>query len=171
MNPYTCLVSEERVETRDSPSIWSMLPIQDENQFFTVSPTSAGKGLMKSFDSSIYEFKKFLLYVCIYVSSDVCMSAPRFIQFVLGRCYAPERIVKMMKVYIERNNMQVELIRFHKNIDFIHVYFCEATNFTIDAMCDVYALLIETIQLYFKRTLCIRFHMFAFLITRLTYLS
>ena len=31
---------------------------------------------------------------------------------------------------MERNNLQVELIvlRFRKNIDFIHVYFCEARN-------------------------------------------
>ena len=33
-----------------------------------------------------------------------------------------------MKVYIERNNMQVELIRYRKNVDFIHVYFCEITD-------------------------------------------
>ena len=31
-------------------------------------------------------------------------------------CYAKE-CVNIMKVYIERNNMQVELIRFRKNID------------------------------------------------------
>ena len=45
---------------------------------------------------------------------------------------AHNRIVNIMKVYIERNNMQVELIRFRKNIDFIHV--CEARNFPTDAM-------------------------------------
>ena len=34
-----------------------------------------------------------------------------------------------MKVYIERNNMQVELLRFReKNIDFIHVYVCQSRN-------------------------------------------
>ena len=37
-------------------------------------------------------------------------------------------IVDIMKVYIERNNEQVELIRYRKNVDFIHVYFCEATD-------------------------------------------
>ena len=34
-----------------------------------------------------------------------------------------------MKVYIEMNNLQVELIGFRKkNIDFIHVYFREAMD-------------------------------------------
>ena len=33
-----------------------------------------------------------------------------------------------MKVYIERNNLQVELIRYRKNVDFIHVYFCEVMD-------------------------------------------
>ena len=39
-----------------------------------------------------------------------------------------------MNVYIERNNKQVELIRFRKNIVFIHVYLYEARNFATDAM-------------------------------------
>ena len=48
----------------------------------------------------------------------------------LLRC-ARKRIVKIIKVYIEKSNMQVELIRFCKqNIAFIHVYFCEARNST-----------------------------------------
>ena len=43
--------------------------------------------------------------------------------------YADKRIVHIMKVYIERNNLEVELIRFRKkNVDIIHVYFCEATD-------------------------------------------
>ena len=33
-----------------------------------------------------------------------------------------------MKVYTERNNLQVGLIRYCTNVDFIHVYFCEATD-------------------------------------------
>ena len=68
----------------------------------------------------------------------------------LLRC-AHKRIVNVMKVYIERNNLQVELIRFRNKIDFIHVYFCEARNFAIDAMFThgkyfqhCYPLLIET---------------------------
>ena len=42
--------------------------------------------------------------------------------------YADKRIVNIMKVYIERNNLQVELIRCRKDVDFIHVYLCEATD-------------------------------------------
>ena len=36
-------------------------------------------------------------------------------------CCAYKRFVNIMKVYIERNNLQVELILFRKNIDFIDV--------------------------------------------------
>ena len=43
----------------------------------------------------------------------------------LLRC-AHQRIVNIMKLYNESNNIQVELIRFRKNIDFIRVYFCES---------------------------------------------
>ena len=55
------------------------------------------------------------LYVWIFfVYLSVCMSVPRFIYFgQLLRC-ADKRIVNIMKVYIERNSMQVELIRSHK---------------------------------------------------------
>ena len=47
----------------------------------------------------------------------------------LLRC-ANKRTVNIMKVYIERKNMQVELIRFRKKIAFIHIFFCEAKNST-----------------------------------------
>ena len=47
--------------------------------------------------------------VCVYVSSSLHLV--RFGQLL--RC-AHKRIVNIMKVYIERNNMQVEIIRFHK---------------------------------------------------------
>ena len=33
-----------------------------------------------------------------------------------------------MKLYIKRNNLQLELIRYHKNVDFIHISFCEAMD-------------------------------------------
>ena len=33
-----------------------------------------------------------------------------------------------MKVYIERNNLQVDLIRYSKNVDLFLCYFCEATD-------------------------------------------
>ena len=42
--------------------------------------------------------------------------------------YADKRIVNIMKVYAERNNLQLELIRSVKKLEFIHVYFCEATD-------------------------------------------
>ena len=59
--------------------------------------------------------------VCACVRACVRVSDPRLIQFALGSCYAVhiKRIVNVMKVYIEWNNMQVELIRFCKTyIDF-----------------------------------------------------
>ena len=51
--------------------------------------------------------------VCLFVSSGVCYLPVRFGQLL--RC-ANKRIVKIMKVYIERNNMQVELIRFRNKM-------------------------------------------------------
>ena len=50
--------------------------------------------------------------------------------------YAHKCIVNIMKVYIERNNMHAELIRFRKNVDFIHVYVCESS----DSMFTAYSL-------------------------------
>ena len=48
--------------------------------------------------------------------------------FVTQLCYyADKNIVNIMKMYVERNNLQLEFIRCCKNVDFIHVYFCEAT--------------------------------------------
>ena len=58
--------------------------------------------------------------------SSVCYLPVRFGQLL--RC-AHKRIVNIMKTYIERNNMQVELTRFcRKNVDFIHVYVCESSD-------------------------------------------
>ena len=49
------------------------------------------------------------------------------VRFVpLLRC-VHKRIVNIIEVYIERNNIQVELIRSHTN--FIDVYVCEASEF------------------------------------------
>ena len=44
------------------------------------------------------------------------VSDPRCIQFAFGSCYAVHinALSIIMKVYIERKNMQVELIRFRK---------------------------------------------------------
>ena len=55
----------------------------------------------------------------------------------LLRC-VHKRIVNIMKVYIERNHIRVELIRFRKNIDFIHVY--EAREFANHSMFTAYSL-------------------------------
>ena len=61
--------------------------------------------------------------VCVCVCVSPWSSLGRF-----GSCYAVQiNALSIMKVYIENNNIQVELIRLRKkNIDFIHVYFCEA---------------------------------------------
>ena len=61
------------------------------------------------------------VFVCIRSS----LHSVRFGQLL--RC-VHKRIVNIMKVYIERKNMQFELIRF-RNV-FIHVYLCEAMNST-----------------------------------------
>ena len=65
--------------------------------------------------------------VCVCMRACVCirslLHSVRFGQLL--RC-AHKRYVNIMKVYIERNNVQVELIRFREI--FIHVYFCEARN-------------------------------------------
>ena len=64
---------------------------------------------------------------CLFVSY------PRFIQFALGSCYTMhinrnQRIVNIKKVYIEKNNIEVELLRFRKDIALIHVYVCERVS-------------------------------------------
>ena len=62
--------------------------------------------------------------VCVYTRS--LLHSVRFGQLL--RC-AHKRVVNRIKVYIERSNMQVELIRFRKKkVDFIHVYVCESRN-------------------------------------------
>ena len=61
------------------------------------------------------------MYVCMYV----CISAPRFIQFVLGSCYAVHTnalSIIIIKVYIESNNIHVELIRFSKKISTLFTF-------------------------------------------------
>ena len=63
------------------------------------------------------------MFVCIRSS----LHSVRFGQLLR---LAHKRIVNIMKVYIERKNMHVEVTRFRKNSAFIHVYFCEARNST-----------------------------------------
>ena len=59
--------------------------------------------------------------MCLFVSPLPCLV--RVCQLLR---YADNRIVNILKVYIERNILQVELIRYRKQVDFIHVFFCEA---------------------------------------------
>ena len=75
--------------------------------------------------TSIYQFKKVTwlpLFVCDNVCMYVCQLSASFTYFgQLLRC-APKRIVNIMKVYIKRNNMQVELIRFRKKISTLFTF-------------------------------------------------
>ena len=66
-------------------------------------------------------------FVCLLPS----LHSVRFGQML--RC-AHKRIVNIMKVYMDRSNIQVELIRFRKHIDFIRVYICEATG-SLTTLC------------------------------------
>ena len=52
----------------------------------------------------------FTWFVCLFVC---CQSFASFSSFGQPLRYADKRIVNIMKVYIERTNLQVELIRFH----------------------------------------------------------
>ena len=61
----------------------------------------------------------------MFVGIRSSLHSARFGQLL---CCAYIRIVNIMKVYIERKNMQVELILFRKKYRHIHVYFCEARN-------------------------------------------
>ena len=84
------------------------------------------------------------VWPCGWVGGSVCViSDPRFIQLALSMLLhcAHKRIVKIMKVYIERHHILVELIRFRtQNIDFIHFYVYEATKFANHSMCSAYSL-------------------------------
>ena len=63
---------------------------------------------------------------------EVCQILASFNLF-WGSCYAVHiNALSIIKVYIERNNMQVELIRVRKNIDF-----CEVRTFASHAMFTV----------------------------------
>ena len=66
--------------------------------------------------------------VCLFVCLIFVSYWPPFVHFGQLLVCADKRIVNIMKVYIERNNLQVELTRCYKNVDFILVYFCEARN-------------------------------------------
>ena len=61
--------------------------------------------------------------VCLFVSLSL-----HWVCFGQLLRYADEHIVNIMKVYIERRKLQVELIRHRKQFDFIHFSFCEARD-------------------------------------------
>ena len=66
------------------------------------------------------------VYVCMCVCVYVCMCVVCVYQIFasfssLLRC-AHKRIVNIMKVYIERNNMQVERTRFRKDISHLFTF-------------------------------------------------
>ena len=48
-------------------------------------------------------------------------------RFVTRLRYAETRMVNIVKAYVERNKLQLQLIRYCKNGDFSYVYFCEGT--------------------------------------------
>ena len=79
------------------------------------------------------EWKCVCVRACVHAGGRSCVrvrSLFHSVRFQQLLCCAHKRIVNIIKVYIERSNMQVEIIRFRKNIAFIHVYFCEARNST-----------------------------------------
>ena len=62
------------------------------------------------------------MFACLSVRPSLPLV--RFVQLLRN---ADQRIVNIMKVFIERNTLKVELIRCRKHMfDCIHVYFCEA---------------------------------------------
>ena len=73
-----------------------------------------------------------------------CVSDPRCIQFDLGSCYPVHINVLsiIVKVYIERKNMQVELIRFRKQIS--HLFTFTFANRGIQSDSVVYTWIVVT---------------------------
>ena len=55
-------------------------------------------------------------FVCLFVCLFVSQSSLHLVRFGQMSCFADTRIVNIMRMYIERNKMQVELIRFRENI-------------------------------------------------------
>ena len=76
--------------------------------------------------------------VCMYLCVSVCQFLASFSLFwQLLRC-AYKRIVNIIKVCIERNNMQVELIRFRKqNVALIDTFATDV--FTLGKVVPIYA--------------------------------
>ena len=79
--------------------------------------------------TNIVQVMKVTLLTFYFVSSFVSPSLP-FISF--WSAITPRRLThRQYNVYIEKNNLQVELIRYRsgkKNVDFNHVYFCDVRD-------------------------------------------
>ena len=72
-------------------------------------------------------------YIKLRSSRDYLFPSVPLVRFrhpVTPLRYADKRIVNITKVFIERNNLQLELIRYRKKCCglYTHVYFCEATS-------------------------------------------
>ena len=70
------------------------------------------------------------MFVCVRSS----LHSVRFGQLL---CCAHQRIVNIMKVYIERNNMEVELIRLRKKYRLSSRFLLQSEEFS--DRCNVYA--------------------------------
>ena len=73
------------------------------------------------------QLKNLTVCVCVCACVRACIrSSLHSVRFGKQLHCAHKRIVNIMKVYIERKNIQVELIRFRKKYRHFHINFCEA---------------------------------------------
>ena len=95
--------------TSDNHNIWHCLRI-----------TQILNGVIYCLHNSLVSIGAYYVYYnTLFDCYRVCQLCAPFTHF--AQLLRSLGIVNIMKVYIERSNMQVEL-RFRKNIDFIHVY-------------------------------------------------
>ena len=78
----------------------------------------------------------------MFVGIRSSLHSVRFAQLL--RC-AHKRVVNIMKVYIEKNNIQVELIRFVKNSDFIAIEYFEVGIYFPDRRAHCYPRPVATV--------------------------
>ena len=76
----------------------------------------------------LYKVKKVTRLNVYFVSLFVCQSFALFSSFCQPLRYTDNRIVNIIKVYIERNNLQVELIGYSNKCLLYSRYFCQATD-------------------------------------------
>ena len=79
-----------------------------------------------------------MMWFCGFVGMWVCVSYTIHLHFWDLLRYTHKRISTIAKVYIATNNIHVEIIRFGKISDFIHV--CEATGLSDHSMFTAYSL-------------------------------